>query len=38
MAYLDPSLEGNPKAIAKVIADAADETNAILARAKLFSE
>ncbi len=38
MAYLDPSLEGNPKAIAKVISDAAEETNAILAKAKLFGE
>jgi len=38
MAYLDSSLEGNPKAIAKVISDAADETNAILTKAKLFSE
>jgi len=38
MAFLDSSLEGNPKAIAKVISDAADETNAILTKAKLFSE
>jgi len=38
MAYLNDSLAGNKAAIAKVISDAADETNAILKKAKLFSE
>lgn len=37
-AYLNESLAGNDAAIAKVLADAAEETNAILKRAKLFGE
>jgi len=38
MAYLNEGLAGNDAAIAKVIADAAEETNTILKKAKLFSE
>lgn len=38
MAYLDSSLAGNDAAIAKLIADAAEETNAILKKAKLYGE
>ncbi len=38
MAYLNESLAGNQAAIAKVIADAAEETNTILKKAKLFAE
>ena len=38
MAYLNESLAGNSAAIAKVISDAAEETNNILKKAKLFAE
>jgi len=37
-AYLDKSLANNPEGIAKVVAAAANETNEILKKAKLYSE
>jgi len=37
-AYLDKSLANNPSGIDKVISDAANETNEILKKAKLYSE
>ena len=37
-AYLDASLANNPAGIAKVMADAADETNTILRRAGLYAD
>jgi multiple sugar transport system substrate-binding protein len=37
-AFLDKSLANNPQGIEKVIADAANETNEILKKAKLYSE
>jgi ABC-type sugar transport system, periplasmic component len=37
-AYLDPSLAGNKTAIAKVMSDAAEETNTILKKAGVYGE